>query len=32
LLALGYAFEQGTHARKRPVTTPGLPGETIIVR
>jgi amidase len=29
LLALGYAFEQATHARKRPVTTPALPGETI---
>ena len=28
LLALGYAFEQATHARRRPVTTPGLPGES----
>ncbi len=29
LLALGYAFEQATRARRRPVTTPALPGESI---
>jgi amidase len=29
LLALGYAFEQATHARRRPVHTPALPGESI---
>lgn len=29
LLALGYAFEQATHARRDPVTTPPLKGETI---
>jgi amidase len=28
LLALGYAFEQATRARRTPVTTPALPGET----
>jgi amidase len=28
LLALGYAFEQATHARRTPVNTPPLPGET----
>jgi len=27
LLALGYAFEQATHARINPPTTPALPGE-----
>ncbi len=27
LLALGYAFEQRTNARRLPVTTPALPGE-----
>lgn len=31
LLALGYAFEQATHARRRPVHTPLLPGQTITV-
>ncbi len=31
LLALGYAFEQATHARRRPVHTPGLTGESISV-
>jgi amidase len=29
LLALGYAFEQATHARRLPVHTPKLPGDTI---
>ncbi len=29
LLALGYAFEQRTRARRLPETTPPLPGETI---
>jgi amidase len=29
LLSLGYSFEQLTHARRRPVHTPALPGETI---
>jgi len=29
LLSLGYAFEQLTNARRLPVTTPPLPGETI---
>lgn len=29
LLALGYAFEQLTRARRLPVTTPPLPGESI---
>jgi amidase len=29
LLALGYSFEQATKARRLPVTTPSLPGETI---
>jgi amidase len=27
LLKLGYAYEQGTHRRKLPSTTPALPGE-----
>ncbi|MCU1384527.1 MAG: glutamyl-tRNA amidotransferase [Acidobacteria bacterium] len=31
LLALGYSFEQATHARRRPVHTPARPGETIII-
>jgi amidase len=31
LLALGYAFEQATHARRDPVLTPALPRETIRV-
>jgi amidase len=31
LLALGYSFEQATHARRRPVRTPVLPGESISV-
>jgi amidase len=29
LLAIGFAFEQATHARVAPATTPALPGETI---
>ncbi len=29
ILALAYAFEQATHARATPATTPALPGETI---
>jgi amidase len=29
LLALGYAFEQATHAIRTPVQAPPLPGETI---
>jgi amidase len=29
LIALAYAFEQATHARVNPPTTPALPGETI---
>jgi amidase len=31
LLALGYSFEQHTHARRRPVHTPARPGESIAV-
>jgi amidase len=31
LLALGYSFEQMTHARRLPVHTPKLPGESITV-
>jgi amidase len=31
LLSLGYSFEQATHARRRPVHTPALPGETISI-
>lgn len=31
LLGLGYAFEQATKARRRPVTTPTLPGEAITI-
>ena len=31
LLALGYSFEQATHARRRPVHTPLRPGESISV-
>jgi amidase len=29
LIALGYSFEQATHARRRPVHTPVRPGESI---
>ncbi len=31
LLALGYSFEQATHARRRPVHTPARPGEAVAV-
>jgi amidase len=31
VLSLGYSFEQITRARRRPVHTPALPGETIVV-
>ena len=31
LLALGYSFEKATHALRRPVHTPALPGGTIEV-
>jgi amidase len=31
LLALGYSFEQATHARRRPMHTPARPGESISV-
>ena len=31
LLAIGYSFEQATRARRRPVLTPALPGESIVV-
>ena len=31
LFALGYSFEQATHARRRPVHTPALDGEGISV-
>ena len=31
LLALGYSFEQATHARRRPVHTPLRPGESIVI-
>ena len=31
LLALGYSFEQVTHARRRPVNTPALAGAAIEV-
>jgi amidase len=31
LLSLGYSFEQATHARRRPVHTPALKGESISV-
>jgi len=32
LLALGYAFEQRSQARRLPVTTPALPGEPLLTR
>ena len=32
LLGLGYAFEQVTKARRRPVHTPALPGETLPIK
>jgi len=31
LLALGYAFEQATRARRQPIHTPALAGESIRV-
>jgi hypothetical protein len=31
LLALGYSFEQATHARRRPVHAPQRAGESISV-
>jgi amidase len=31
LLALGYSFEQATHARRQPVYTPARPGEAISI-
>jgi amidase len=31
LLSLGYSFEQATHARRRPVHTPALKGESITI-
>jgi amidase len=31
LIALGYSFEQATHARRRPVHTPSRAGESITV-
>jgi amidase len=31
LIALGYSFEQATHARRRPVHTPARPGESIAI-
>ena len=31
LLSLGYSFEQATHARRRPIHAPALPGEGISV-
>ncbi len=32
ILGLGYSFEQATHARKRPIHTPALPGAKIEVK
>ena len=32
LIALGFSFEQLTRARRRPVTTPALPGEAVVRR
>jgi amidase len=32
LLSIGYSFEQATHARRRPIHTPALSGEAIVVR
>jgi amidase len=31
LIALGYSFEQATHARRRPVHTPARTGESIVI-
>jgi amidase len=32
LIGLGYAFEQATRARRRPAHTPGLSGESIVLK
>jgi amidase len=32
LIGLGFAFEQATKARRRPVHTPTLPGETLVAK
>ena len=32
LIALVYSFEQITRARRRPITTPALPGEAVVLR
>ena len=32
LLGLGYSFEQATHARRRPVHTPALPGAKVEIK
>ncbi len=32
LIALGYSFEQLTRARRRPATTPALPGEAVMLK
>src|SRR5207245_11687224 len=31
LLSIGYSFEQASHARRRPIHAPALPGEAIAV-
>jgi amidase len=31
LLSIGYSFEQATHARRRPINAPALPGEKVSV-
>jgi amidase len=31
LLSIGYSFEQATHARRRPIHAPALPGEGVSV-
>jgi amidase len=31
LVALGYSFEQATHARRRPVHAPARPGESTTI-
>jgi len=32
LIALGYSFEQITRTRRRPITTPALPGEAVVLK